>query len=448
MQKNLTEGSILKNIVVFSLPYLLSYFLQTLYGMADLFLAGQFNGAAVISAVSIGSQVMHMLTVIIVGLAMGGTVLIGQSVGARDTKRTSKVTGNTITLFLIFSVFATILLLATCRRIVGLVSTPPESVDQTVAYLKICFFGIPFIVAYNVIASIYRGMGDSKSPMIFVIIACSLNIILDYIFMGLMGMQAEGAAIATVIAQAVSVIISLIAIAKTRSLKLTKKDLKIDQAVMSAILKIGLPVACQDGFIQISFIVITIIANRRGVNVAAAVGIVEKIICFFFLIPSSMLSSISAIAAQNIGAGFHDRARKTFWAGTAIAVGIGAVFAIAFQFISQPVIRLFTRDEIVVTFGTQYLRSYVTDCVLASIHFCFSGYFTAMGKSIISFIHNSISIILIRIPGAYLASKLCPETLFPMGLAAPMGSLFSVLICAGVYVWMRKKVSKYCKPNA
>ncbi len=438
MQKNLTEGSILKNIVVFSLPYLLSYFLQTLYGMADLFLAGQFNGADVISAVSIGSQVMHMLTVIIVGLAMGGTVLIGQAVGARDTKRTSKVTGNTITLFLIFSVLATIILLATCRGIVGLVSTPPESVDQTVAYLKICFLGIPFIVAYNVIASIYRGMGDSKSPMIFVIIACSLNIILDYIFMGLMGMQAEGAAIATVIAQAVSVIISLIAIVKNRSLKLTKKDLKIDQAVMSAILKIGLPVACQDGFIQISFIVITIIANRRGVNVAAAVGIVEKIICFLFLIPSSMLSSISAIAAQNIGAGYHDRARKTFWAGTAIAVGIGAIFAIAFQFISGPVISLFTRDEIVVTFGTQYLRSYVTDCVLAAIHFCFSGYFTAMGKSIISFIHNSISIILIRIPGAYLASKLWPETLFPMGLAAPMGSLLSAFICAGAYLYLRR----------
>lgn len=447
MQKNLTEGSILKNIVVFSLPYLLSYFLQTLYGMADLFLAGQFNGAAVISAVSIGSQVMHMLTVIIVGLAMGGTVLIGQAVGARDTKRTSKVTGNTITLFLIFSVLATIILLATCRRIVGLVSTPPESVDQTVAYLKICFFGIPFIVAYNVIASIYRGMGDSKSPMIFVIIACSLNIILDYIFMGLMGMQAEGAAIATVIAQAVSVIISLIAIVKTRSLKLKKNDFKINHAVMGAILKIGLPVACQDGFIQISFIVITIIANRRGVNVAAAVGIVEKIICFLFLIPSSMLSSISAIAAQNIGAGYQDRARKTFWAGTAIAVGIGAVFAISFQFILQPVISLFTRDEIVVTLGTQYLRSYVTDCVLAAIHFCFSGYFTAMGKSIISFIHNSFSIILIRIPGAYLASKLWPETLFPMGLAAPMGSLFSVLICTGVYVWMMKKVNKHCKPK-
>ena len=438
MQKNLTQGSILRNIVLFSLPYLLSYFLQTLYGMADLFLAGQFNGAAVISAVSIGSQVMHMFTVIIVGLAMGGTVLIGQAVGAGDTKRTSKVTGNTITLFLIFSALVTIILLATCRGIVSLVSTPPESVDQTVAYLRVCFAGIPFIVAYNVIASIFRGMGDSKSPMIFVIIACTLNIFLDYIFMGVFGMQAEGAAIATVIAQAVSVIISLIAIVRTKAMHLTKEDFKPQSQVLGPILKIGVPVACQDGFIQISFIVITIIANRRGVNVAAAVGIVEKIICFLFLIPSSMLSSISAIAAQNIGAGYQDRARHTLYAGTAIAVGIGAIFAVAFQFISYPVISLFTRDEIVVTLGTQYLRSYVTDCVLAAIHFCFSGYFCAMGKSIISFIHNSISIILIRIPGAYLASKFWPDTLFPMGCAAPLGSLLSALICGGAYLYLRK----------
>lgn len=439
MTKNLTEGSILKNIVVFSLPYLLSYFLQTLYGMADLFLAGQFNGADVISAVSIGSQVMHMFTVIIVGLAMGGTVLIGQAVGARDSKRASKIIGNTVTFFLIFSAVVTVILLLACRGIVSLIQTPPESVEQTVLYLRICFIGIPFIVAYNVIASIFRGMGDSKSPMIFVIIACTLNIILDYIFMGVIGMKAEGAAIATVIAQAVSVIISLIAIVRSKSFKITKDDFMLKRETLGAILKIGVPVACQDGFIQISFMVITVIANRRGVDVAAAVGIVEKIICFLFLIPSSMLSSISAIAAQNIGAGYHDRARHTLYAGTAIAVGIGAIFAIAFQFISHPVISLFTREEVVITLGTQYLKSYVTDCILAAIHFCFSGYFCAMGKSILSFIHNVASIVLIRIPGAWLASKYWPETLFPMGCAAPLGSLLSAVICVVAFMILKKQ---------
>ena len=439
MTKNLTEGSILKNIVVFSLPYLLSYFLQTLYGMADLFLAGQFNGADVISAVSIGSQVMHMFTVIIVGLAMGGTVLIGQAVGAKDSKRTSKIIGNTVSFFLIFSAVVTVILLFACRGIVNLIQTPPESVEQTVLYLRICFIGIPFIVAYNVIASIFRGMGDSKSPMIFVIIACTLNIILDYIFMGVLGMKAEGAAIATVIAQAVSVIISLIAIVRSKSLRLTKEDFKLQQEALGAILKIGVPVACQDGFIQISFLIITIIANRRGVDVAAAVGIVEKIICFLFLVPSSMLSAISAVAAQNMGAGEHSRARQTLFYGTMVGVTSGLIFGLLFQFISAPALSLFTREEAVIILGTQYLKSYVFDCTFAAIHFAFSGFFCAYGFSIVSFIHNTISILAMRIPGAWLASKYFPDTLYPMGWAAPLGSLLSALICIGFYIVLRKK---------
>ena len=190
MEKNLTQGSIFKNIAVFSLPFFLSYFLQTLYGLADLFIAGQFNGANVISAVSIGSQVMHMLTVMIVGLAMGGTVLIGQAVGAKDSKKVSSVIGNTITLFVIVAVLITFILLVLCRKIVLLVQTPVESIEETVSYLKVCFMGIPFIVAYNVISSIYRGLGDSKSPMFFITIACIINIILDYLFMGIFGTDA------------------------------------------------------------------------------------------------------------------------------------------------------------------------------------------------------------------------------------------------------------------
>lgn len=409
--------------------------------MADLFIAGQYNGSAVISAVSIGSQIMHMLTVIIVGLATGGAILIGQAVGAKKHNEVSKVIGNTTVLFIFFSALFTVILLFCTRGIVHLVSTPKESVEETVRYLQICFTGIPFIVFYNVIASVYRGMGDSKSPMIFVIIACTVNIILDFIFVGFFKMKAGGAAIATVIAQALSVLISLVAMKKSKSFEIKKSDFIPQAQVIKNILKIGAPIAFQDGFIQISFMVITTIANKRGVNIAAAVGISEKIICFLFLIPSSMLSSISAIAAQNIGAGFYDRAKKTFWAGTAIAVGIGAVFAILFQFISAFVIGLFTTEQEVIHYGTQYLRAYVIDCILAAIHFCFSGYFTAIGKSIISFVHNSISIILIRIPGAYLASKFFPENLYPMGIAAPMGSLLSNIICFIVFAFLVRHTS-------
>ncbi|MCR4733697.1 MAG: MATE family efflux transporter [Treponema sp.] len=440
MSKNLTQGSVFKNILVFSGPFLLTYFLQTLYGMADLFITGQFYGADVISAVAIGSQIMHMITVMIVGLAMGTTVLIGRAIGARNNDEASKITGNSISLFLIVSLCLTIILLLLCPLIVSAMSTPLESVEETKLYLYFCFSGIPFITAYNVISSIYRGLGDSKTPMIFVAIACVINILLDYLFMGLFGMKAEGAALATVLAQSISVVISLLSWKKfTSGLSIQKNYLRPDGMIFKGLLKIGLPVAAQDGFIQISFLLITVIANSRGVNVAAAVGIVEKIISFLFLVPSSMLSAISALAAQNNGAGEHGRARKTLAYGIALACGIGAVFAILFQFISEPVISLFTSENEVIVLGTQYLRSYVFDCIFAAVHFSFSGFFCAYGYSIVSFIHNVISIVFVRIPGAWLASKYYPDTLYPMGLAAPAGSALSALICLIFFVILLNK---------
>ena len=442
--RELTEGSIVGNIVVFSVPFLAAYFLQTLYGLADLFIAGQFNGASVISAVSIGSQMMHMFTVIIVGLAMGTSVLIGQATGAGDFPRVSKIIGNTFSFFLIFSAAVTVLLFFSAPLLVRLVSTPAESVRETVTYLRICFLGIPFIVFYNVIASIFRGKGDSKTPMYFVAVACVLNILLDFIFIGALKMRAGGAALATVLSQAVSVLLGVRSLFLKSREGVSRKDFKLEAGILSGILKIGFPVAAQDGFVQVSFMIITIIANRRGVDVAAAVGIVEKIITFLFLIPSSMLSSISSIAALNIGAQKPERARKTLWAGTFITVALGLFFAVLFQFISRPVLSVFTSEAQVVLLGVQYLKSYVFDCAFAAVHFCFNGYFCAIGKSIISFIHNSISIIFIRIPGAYFASKIWPETLYPMGWAAPLGSLLSATICILVYFYLRRKDSPVC----
>ena len=313
MEKNLTTGSVFGNIVRFSLPYLLSYFLQTLYGMADLFIIGQYEGVASTTAVSIGSQVMHMLTVMIVGLAMGATVTIGQAVGARDRRGAAGYIGNTTTLFLALSVVVTGVLLALARPIAAVMSTPAEAVPGTVAYLRICFLGVPLITAYNIIASIFRGLGDSKRPMYFIAIACAANIALDYLFMGALHMGPAGAALGTTLAQAASVVVSLVVIRRERDgIALTRGDLRPRRAVMGRILRIGVPVALQDGLIQIAFLFITVIANRRGLTDAAAVGIVEKIISFLFLVPSSMLSTVSALGAQCIGAGkprraHHDR---------------------------------------------------------------------------------------------------------------------------------------------
>ena len=336
MQNDLTTGSVFRNVVSFSLPYLLSYFLQTLYGMADLFIIGQFEGVASTTAVSIGSQVMHMLTVMLVGLAMGATVSIAQAAGGGDKKRTASAIGNTVTLFMLLSLALTALLLALRGGIVSIMSTPEEAVQGTLAYLTVCFIGIPFITAYNIIASIFRGLGDSKRPMYFIAVACVVNIALDYYFMGTLHLGPAGAALGTTLSQAVSVLVSLAVILKRRLISVRRADFRPQRAVMGKLLQIGVPVALQDGFIQVSFVIITIIANRRGLTDASAVGIVEKIIGFLFLIPSSMLSTVSALGAQNIGAGKPGRARLTLRYAAMIACSFGIAVVILTLFIAEP----------------------------------------------------------------------------------------------------------------
>ena len=440
MEKNLTSGSVLKNIIWFSLPYLLSYFLQTLYGMADLYIIGQFEGVNHITSVSVGSQVMHMVTVMIVGLAMGATVHIGQAIGANRKEDASKYIGNTVTMFLIGSVIVAGILIGFVDNIVAVMATPVEAIEGTKMYLTICFAGIPFITAYNIISSIFRGLGDSKSPMYFIAVACIANIALDYLFMGALNMGPSGAALGTTISQTVSVIVALLVILKRKTgLSLNKKDFRLQGNVMGKILKIGVPVALQDGFIQIAFLIITIIANKRGLDDAAAVGIVEKLISMLFLVPSSMLSAVSALAAQNIGAGKHDRAAKTLKYATLICVGFGLIATIAIQFFAEPIMAMFSDKAEVITLGSQYFRGYIFDCIFAGVHFCFSGYFCAYGKSGVSFLHNCLSIVLVRVPGAYFASKYFIGTLFPMGLAAAGGSLLSVIVCVVAYMILKKR---------
>lgn len=443
MERDLTSGSVWKNIVYFSLPYLLSYFLQTLYGLADLFIVGQFDGVASTTAVSIGSQVMHMLTVMIVGLAMGTTVNIGRAVGARDSQKASKVVGNTTVLFVGVSVVLAVVLLVLVQPIVRVMSTPAEAVEGTVRYLTICFIGIPFITAYNVIASIFRGLGDSKSPMHFIAVACVANIALDYLFIGALHMGPAGAALGTTLSQTISVAVSLLVILKKKTgISVKRADFRPERVTMGQVLKIGVPIAAQDGFIQVAFIIITIIANRRGLSVAAAVGIVEKIISFLFLVPSSMLSTVSALGAQNMGAGKYERADQILRYAMGIAVGFGLIVSLLIQIIAGPVVGLFTTDVTVILLGAQYIRGYIWDCIFAGVHFSFSGYFCAYGKSEISFVHNLIAILCVRIPGVYLTSKIFPDTLFPMGLATATGSLLSVIICMIAFGWLKKQKRK------
>ena len=441
MSTTLAKDSVLKNVLRFSLPYLLSYFLQTLYGMADLLIIGRFDGVAATTAVSIGSQVMHMVTVMIVGLAMGVTVGIGHAVGAGEQRRAGAVIGNGIVMFMALSVALAAVLCGLVRPLTAILSTPTEAAAGTQAYLTICFVGIPCITAYNIIASIFRGLGDSKSPMYFIAVACAANIGLDFLFMGAMHLGPAGAALGTTLSQAISVAVSLVVILKRKfdSVALQKQDFRPRRAVIGRILRIGVPVALQDGLIQVSFLLITIIANRRGLTDAAAVGVVEKFISFVFLVPSSMLSTVSALGAQEVGAGRHDRAAATLRYGIGLTLGFGAVVGVLVQFIAPNVVGLFTTDAAVIAAGAWYLRGYIWDCFFAGVHFSFSGYFCAYGRSELSFIHNILSTALVRVPGAYFMSKWFPDTLLPMGLATVCGSVLSVCVCLVLYTVLKKR---------
>ena len=416
-------------MAAFAGPYLFACFLQTFYPIADLFIAGLYNGSETISAISIGGQVMHLVVMAVAGIAMGANVCIGQAFGEKSEEKQRCAIGSTIAVFAILSIILTPIAIICTEPLTRLLQTPQEAYNLTLDYTRICFMGIPFIAAYNAIASIYRGFGDTRHPLIFVAIGGIFNILLDILFIGYFEMGAVGAALATVIAQVISVISGVFSLSRIKKAKPSKPN----GAMVRSILNVGLPILCQDGVVQIGFLIITAIANSRSLYVSASVGIVEKIICFFFLFPSAMLATVSAFSAQNRGADLHHRSKLALKYGI-IAVSIyGAISALICQPLAPALVGLFSNESEVVKLGTQYLRTYSIDILVAGIHFCFSGFFCAYSKSIWSFVHNIISIVFVRVPGTWLVSVLFPATLYEMGIVTPAGSLVSVLICILIY---------------
>lgn len=377
---------------------------------------------------------------------MGTTVQIGHSVGAKNLERNKRIVANTIVVFSSITVLVTTILYFYTDEIVKIMLTPVKALKETSSYLKICFLGIPFIIAYNVVASVYRGAGDSKRPLLFIAFACLVNIAVDFWFIGGLRMGAAGAAYGTVVGQAACVFVSLVFLPKLDlGMRFRFKDVKFTPKESASILKVGLPIAIQDGLVQIAFIVITIIANNRGLIDSVSVGIVEKLISFMFIAPSAFLSAISAFTAQNMGAQKEERARECLKFGLLVTIVWGMLCCVSCQVIPNSLISLFRYEPKIIAAASAYLRAYSFDCFIAAIHFCFSGYFCGLQKSWISFFHNILSVALVRIPGSYFASLCFPTTLYPMGLAAPLGSALSVVICIVFYIYYNKKLKRPSK---
>lgn len=438
-----TEGSVFGSLIRFAIPVLGALILQAAYGAVDLLVIGLYGDETGISAVGTGSAFTQMITYIVTSLAMGTTAVIGRHVGEHNDKEAGNAVGTSIVLFAIVGVALTVLLEVFAGNIASLLNAPAEAFDKTVLYIRICSGGVLVIIAYNVISSILRGFGDSKMPLVFVSIAFAVNVAGDFLLIGALKMDVAGAAIATVAAQGVSVIASLIVLIKRKlPISFSIKQCKIDGRELKKILGVGLPIAIQDAMVQISFLVVNSIANGMGLIPSAGYAAAQKIIMFVNLVPSSVMQSSSAFVSQNVGAGNEKRARQGFWAAMACGCGLGLLLFFATFFAGAQLSYIFTRDAEVIAQGAAYLKGYAAECILSGILFSCCGYLTGCGKSVPVMLQG-ITAAVVRVLLAYVFSHLANPTLTVVALSTPCASLYGIVffaVCfAVIFIRARRK---------
>lgn len=435
-----TQGPILPPLLRFTLPVLLALFLQAMYGAVDLLVVGQFGQPADVSAVATGSQIMQTITSIVAGLSMGATVLLGQKLGQKREQEAGQVLGSAIALFTVIGLVLTVAMMAAAGPMSTLMHAPAEAFDKTVSYVRICSGGAVFIVAYNVLGAVFRGIGDSKTPLLAVCIACAVNIAGDLILVGAFRMGVAGAAIATVAAQAVSVVLSLLATAR-RGLpfEFHLSYIRFHRTYTLHILRLGTPVALQDALVHISFLAITAIVNGLGVVASAGVGVAERLCGFIMLVPSSFMQSLSAFVAQNIGAGERSRAKRAMLYGMASSLCCGVLLAYFSFFHGDILSGIFSRDSEVIAASADYLRAYAIDTLLTSIMFCFAGYFNGCGNTTFVMAQGIVGAFAVRIPVSLFMSRLEPVSLFRVGLATPSSTVVQIVLFLIYYLHLSRR---------
>lgn len=437
---SLTEGNILKSLLTFAVPVFFSLLLQALYGGADLLIVGRFADTVDVSGVATGSMLLSTVTNIITGLSMGITIAVGEKIGLKKERDAGKAIGAGIWLFAVFAVALTAFLAAGAPVLAGLLHAPEAAFVQTVRYIRICGAGAVFIVSYNVLGAVFRGIGDSKTPLLTVIIACLINIAGDLLLVAGFHMGTAGAAMATVAAQAVSVVISLILI-RRRTLPFTfqKEDIHFEKQLIGKELKLGIPVGLQELLVGTSFLVIQTVVNSFGVTASAGIGVAEKVCVFIMLVPSAYMQSMSAFVAQNMGAGNPKRADRALLCGVSTAFCVGLLMGVLTFFHGDIMAAMFSSDAAVIEAAHSYLKAYAIDCLLTSFLFCFIGYFNGREKTLFVMLQGLIGAFGVRIPIVWLVSRIPGATLFRIGLATPASSLVQVTLCLGMFFWIHRK---------
>lgn len=436
-----TQGSILKKLIKFMVPILGALILQAMYGAADILIVGKFGTTSGISAVSTGSSIVNMIIFTVAGLSMGVTVLIGRYIGEKNPQKIGKLIGGAICFFTLFSLIMSVLLLTLARPAALLMQAPAEALDLTVQYVRICGGGIFFIIAYNVISSIFRGMGDSKLPLVFVAIACGVNVACDLLFVAVFKWNVMGAALATVMAQAVSVILSLVIIRKRElPFEMHRKDICFNRQI-SKFIGVGLPIAFQELMTQISFLALCAFINRLGLEASSGYGVANKITAFIMLVPGSLMQSMAAFVAQNAGAGLERRAKKTMLCGMGLGAAVGVPIMIIVFFFGNILSMAFADDPAVIAQSAAYLKGFAPEAIVTCILFSFMGYYNGHNRTVFVMSQGLAQTLLVRLPLSFYMSILPDTTLTLIGLAAPAATIFGIIINLIYYAHFKKTIT-------
>lgn len=440
-----TQGSILKKLVAFMMPVLGALILQAAYGAVDLLVVGRFGSTSGLSAVSTGSQVLNLVTFVVVQFAMGITVLIARYLGEKKPEKIGAVIGGGAIVFTIISVVLFIVMVCFAHPISILMQAPEEAVDLTASYVRICGGGIFFIVAYNLLSAIFRGLGDSKSPLLFVLVACIVNVIGDLALVAGLHMDAAGAAIATVSAQALSVVFAVILLMK-KDLPFTiaRKDFRLNPQCKK-FLKIGLPLALQEFLTQVSFLALCAFVNRLGLEASSGYGVACKIVNFAMLVPSALMQSMASFVSQNIGAGRKKRAKKSMFTGIGVGLVVGCLVFALVIFKGDMLAGFFSTDAAVIENGYAYLKGFALETIVTAILFSMVGYFNGNNKNIWVMTQGLIQTLLVRLPLAYFMSIQPNASLTKIGLAAPISTMVGVVLNIGFYVYLNRAEQKNAK---
>lgn len=430
-----TQGNILKKLIRFMIPILGALVLQAAYGAVDLLVVGRFGSTAGLSAVSTGSQILNLVTFVITQLAMGITVLIARYIGEKSTNQIGQLLGGATVIFSMIAVVLFVVMVFFSNSLAILMQAPIEAISLTSFYVKICGAGIFFIITYNVLSAIFRGLGDSKSPLVFVAIACLVNIIGDLIFVAIFHMDAAGAAIATVLAQAISVILAFVML-KRRELPfhIAWKDFRLNHQCRR-FLNVGIPLALQECLTQVSFLALCAFVNRLGLDASSGYGVACKIVNFAMLVPSALMQSMASFVSQNVGAGKEERARKVLFTGMSVGVFVGVFF------FGNYLTAIFTTDSSVILKGYDYLIGFAPETIVTAILFSMIGYFNGHEKTLWVMIQGIIQTLLVRLPLAYIMSVQPNASLTYIGLAAPVATCFGILLNAMYYQKMKRHMA-------